>query len=100
MDGPSPTISDANGGPEPVHLTLADLAARTVPPVPWADGDNIPWDAPAFSERMLDEHLSQGHDLVVRRTNARRVSQGTRRVPWRYPDAICTTHHLQAAARV
>ena len=35
--------------------------------VPWADGDNIPWNDPEFSKRMLREHLSQEHDLASRR---------------------------------
>lgn len=48
-------------------LTLVDVITRAVPPEPWAEGDNIPWDDPAFSERMLREHLSQAHDLASRR---------------------------------
>jgi SAM-dependent methyltransferase len=40
---------------------------RAVPPGPWSDGDNIPWDEPGFSQRMLREHLSQDHDLASRR---------------------------------
>ncbi len=48
-------------------LTLRDLVSRAMPPQPWAEGDNIPWDDPAFSDRMLREHLSQDHDLASRR---------------------------------
>ena len=48
-------------------LTLLDVVNRTNPPEPWAEGDNIPWDEPTFSERMLAEHLSQEHDLASRR---------------------------------
>lgn len=48
-------------------LTLLDIAARTLPPAPWAEGDNIPWDEPTFSERMLREHLSQHHEMASRR---------------------------------
>ncbi len=48
-------------------MTLEDLVHRVVPAEPWADGDNIPWNDPAFSERMLAEHLSQQHDLASRR---------------------------------
>ena len=36
-------------------------------PVPWAEGNTIPWDDPAFSARMLREHLSQQHDAASRR---------------------------------
>lgn len=50
-----------------VHLSLRDLTCRTVIPAPWSEGDNIPWDDPGFSERMLREHLSQDHDLASRR---------------------------------
>jgi SAM-dependent methyltransferase len=49
---------------------LMKIVQRAVPPVPWAEGDNIPWNDPAFSERMLAEHLSQDHDLASRRTAA------------------------------
>jgi SAM-dependent methyltransferase len=47
--------------------TLTDLVHRASRPAPWAEGDNIPWDDPEFSERMLAEHLSQDHDLASRR---------------------------------
>ncbi|MCP3996557.1 MAG: class I SAM-dependent methyltransferase [bacterium] len=49
-------------------LSLQDLIDRTSPPSPWAEGDNIPWNDPEFSKRMLNEHLSQDHDLASRRT--------------------------------
>ena len=48
-------------------LTLASILDRQVPATPWAEGDNLPWDEPAFSERMLAEHLSQQHDRASRR---------------------------------
>ena len=48
-------------------LTIGDLLTRRVPPLPWVEGDNIPWEEPGFSQRMLDEHLSQSHDLASRR---------------------------------
>jgi SAM-dependent methyltransferase len=48
--------------------TVLDLIDRTSTPAPWSEGDNIPWDNPAFSERMLAEHLSQEHDLASRRS--------------------------------
>jgi len=37
------------------------------PPVPWQERDNLPWDEPAFSERMLREHLDQSHGAASRR---------------------------------
>ena len=48
-------------------MNLMDLISRKTPPGPWAEGEKIPWDDPAFSERMLAEHLSQGHDAASRR---------------------------------
>jgi SAM-dependent methyltransferase len=47
--------------------TILDIVDRTPEPAPWSEGDNIPWDDPGFSERMLAEHLSQEHDLASRR---------------------------------
>ncbi len=39
---------------------------RATPAVPWRDGANLPWDDPAFSERMLAEHLDQAHGAATR----------------------------------
>ncbi len=39
---------------------------RPQPAVPWRDGGNLPWDDPAFSERMLVEHLDQSHGAASR----------------------------------
>ncbi len=47
--------------------TLLDLINRNPKPTPWSEGDNIPWDEPGFSERMLAEHLTQDHDLASRK---------------------------------
>lgn len=48
-------------------MTLSEFYNRTRIPEPWAEGDNIPWHDPAFSRRMLREHLSQDHDRASRR---------------------------------
>ena len=48
-------------------MKLLDLVRRSVTPTPWEEGDNIPWNDPDFSERMLKEHLSQTHDAASRR---------------------------------
>lgn len=37
-------------------------------PLPWEEGDNIPWHESGFSQRMLSEHLSQEHDAASRRS--------------------------------
>ena len=48
-------------------MNLLELVRRTPVPIPWAEGDKIPWNDPAFSRRMLAEHLSQAHDAASRR---------------------------------
>ncbi len=48
-------------------MNLLEIIQRSPTPAPWAEGDNIPWHEPAFSERMLTEHLSQSHDMASRR---------------------------------
>ena len=48
-------------------MNLLDILDRTRTPAPWAEGEKIPWNDPAFSERMLKEHLTQDHDMASRR---------------------------------
>ncbi|HBX70825.1 MAG TPA: hypothetical protein DEH25_15960 [Chloroflexi bacterium] len=48
--------------------TLLDILHRNAIPIPWSEGDNIPWNEPEFSKRMLKEHLTQDHDLASRRS--------------------------------
>lgn len=47
-------------------MNLSLLQSLLEPPRPFRDHDNIPWSDPAFSERMLAEHLDQSHDLASR----------------------------------
>ncbi len=47
-------------------MNLQDIVGRQIPAAPWAEGDNIPWDDPSFSKRMLAEHLTQKHCLASR----------------------------------
>ena len=35
-------------------------------PLPWRNGGTLPWNDPAFSERMLREHLEQAHGAASR----------------------------------
>ncbi len=51
-----------------MRMTLEELIALLPVPRPWSEGDNIPWNEPAFSARMLREHLSQNHDAASRRS--------------------------------
>ena len=65
-------------------FTLADLADPAFDDCPlWAPGYKIPWNDPAFSRRMLREHLSQEHDLASRRTAA--VARQARWLRGRFP---------------
>ena len=47
---------------------LVDIVNRQAVPSAWSEGDNIPWNDPAFSERMLREHLTQKHNAASRRS--------------------------------
>lgn len=49
-------------------MNLMDIVNRKTPPTPWEEGDNIPWNDPGFSQRMLKEHLCQNHDAASRRS--------------------------------
>jgi len=48
-------------------MNMLDLIRRRPRPIPWEEGDNIPWNEPGFSERMLQWHLSQTTDAASRR---------------------------------
>lgn len=50
-------------------MNLTDLIHRSLSPVPWREGEKIPWHDPSFSRRMLREHLSQKHDAASRRAS-------------------------------
>lgn len=62
--------TDNQRGRSPTFSTfenLLDLVRRDPVPEPWSEGEKIPWDDPGFSERMLQEHLSDQHDAASRR---------------------------------
>jgi SAM-dependent methyltransferase len=48
-------------------MNLIDIIHRQGNPVPYTEGEKIPWNDPGFSQRMLLEHLSQEHDSASRR---------------------------------
>jgi hypothetical protein len=50
-------------------LKLNDLVNRSSCPVPWEEGDNIPWSAPDFSRRMMKERLGRNHNAACGFTN-------------------------------
>ncbi len=60
-----------------LYDALWRLFQRPDHPVPWAYGGNLPWDDPAFSERMLREHLDQTHGAASR-VDQERAAQ----IPW------------------
>ena len=43
------------------------IITRIETPEPWSEGEKIPWNDAEFSERMLEHHLTQEHDLASRR---------------------------------
>jgi len=48
-------------------MKIIDIVNRKSEPEPWSEGDNIPWNDPDFSQRMLKEHLTQEHDMASRK---------------------------------
>jgi SAM-dependent methyltransferase len=58
-------------------MNLLELVRRAKPLEPWGEGEKIPWHEPGFSRRMLEEHLSQKHDLA-----SRRLERVDRQVSW------------------
>ncbi|TFF91826.1 class I SAM-dependent methyltransferase [Candidatus Thorarchaeota archaeon] len=48
-------------------MNVMQLIKRVETPEPWSEGEKIPWNDPGFSERMLEHHLTQEHDLASRK---------------------------------
>ncbi len=48
-------------------MKIEEISKRKLPPGPWEEGEKIPWNDPAFSKRMLKNHLAQDHDWASRR---------------------------------
>jgi SAM-dependent methyltransferase len=48
-------------------MNIMQIIQRIETPEPWCEGEKIPWNDPGFSERMLEYHLTQEHDLASRR---------------------------------
>ena len=51
--------------------TLWQLYRRPAQPTAWQNGGNLPWNDPAFSARMLREHLDESHSAASRTTPER-----------------------------
>jgi SAM-dependent methyltransferase len=71
-------------------MDLLEFTRRPARPEPWTEGDNLPWNDPAFSERMLKEHLTQDHNHASRHT-----AMIERQLEW-----ILSTTGLQPPARI
>jgi SAM-dependent methyltransferase len=63
IPSPDPLVPASAGR---LASALRCIYDRQQPPVPWRDGANLPWDDPAFSERMLAQHLDQSHGAASR----------------------------------
>ena len=73
-------------------MKLSDLANLSDMPKPWSEGDNIPWNEPGFSQRMLREHLSQEHNKA-----SRRFEKIDKQVDWIHAH-LCMMQHFWDAA--
>jgi len=60
-------INCGHGIVRKLSMNLLDIIERTPVPEPWSEGEKIPWNDSGFSERMLEYHLTQEHDLASRR---------------------------------
>lgn len=58
--------SDDNSRKSAWAAALWRIYNRPGQPIPWAYGGNLPYDDPAFSERMLQEHLDSSHGAASR----------------------------------
>lgn len=61
---------DESKGPSLTHA-LWRIYNRPERPKPWDQGGNLPWNDPAFSERMLREHLDDSHGAASRAAKER-----------------------------
>lgn len=58
-------------GSERLSEALWRIFRRPDRPTAWENGGNLPWNEPAFAERMLREHLDQSHGAASRTTPER-----------------------------
>ena len=56
---------------DPLAGALWRIFRRPDPPPLWHEGGTLPWSDPAFSERMLREHLDESHGAASRQTDER-----------------------------
>lgn len=58
---------NANITPKRLTQSLWKIYNRPERPPAWSNGGNLPWNEPAFAQRMLREHLDQSHSAASRR---------------------------------
>ena len=73
MDDTQIDVHDAAAG-DAFARALWRIYRRPDPPPLWQGGGNLPWNDPAFSERMLREHLDESHGAASRQA-AERAAQ-------------------------
>jgi SAM-dependent methyltransferase len=73
-----------SGATQPSPNNAARLAAalwrlyrRPEKPTAWENDGNLPWNDPAFSERMLHEHLDESHSAA-----SRTLAERTHQIEW------------------
>lgn len=76
--------------PGQLLASLWKIYHRPEQPALWERGGNLPWNDPAFSERMLREHLDESHGAASRVTAER-----LRQIEWLWPHL-----DLQAGCRL
>lgn len=71
----STPLFDSRGDNDEVAGSVIDalwqIYRRPPRPEPWSRGGNLPWNEPAFSERMLREHLDESHNAASRASHER-----------------------------
>lgn len=60
----------------PLSAALRRLSLRPAHPEPWTQEGNLPWNDPAFSARMLREHLDDSHSAASRTGRERALQLG------------------------
>jgi SAM-dependent methyltransferase len=75
---------------KPLTQALWNIYRRPERPETWQNDGNLPWNDPAFSERMLREHLDQSHGAASRTDSERAVQ-----LDWLWQKlALQADHHL------
>lgn len=65
--------SDKPSAAKILEEALWRIYHRPERPLLWVNGGNLPWDDPAFSERMLREHLDETHGAASRQPAEREM---------------------------